>query len=162
MGISVAPSGTRASAAIAWPLADDAIGLRLLYDVTGNPINADELGKDLRQSALQLGVAKVGFDPLTDAGLAKWFRKPDPISGTKYANATDKFVTLVKARQLRWDDAAQIADDLVWTAKKQNDESGSYQAVRAQDDRPITAALAAIRAVWLASGPKTSGIARVY
>jgi hypothetical protein len=156
MAVSMAPTGTRASAAIAWQQPDLTMALRLLYDVTGDPINADALGEDLRRTATRLGVGMVGFDPLTDAGLAKYFRKSQAISGPKYANATDTFVTLVKARQLRWDDAAQIADDLVWTAKKPHEESGSYQAVRANDDRPITAALAAIRAVWLASGPKPS------
>ena len=57
---------------------------------------------------LRLGVAVVGFDPLTDAELAKFFRKSEPISGGKYANATTRFVTVVKAaRRLRWDDAAR-------------------------------------------------------
>jgi hypothetical protein len=156
MAVSMAPSGTRASAAIAWQQPDHSMGLRLLFDVTGDPINVDALGADLRRAASRLGVPMVGFDPLTDAGLAKFFRKSVAISGSKYANATDTFATMVKARQLHWDDAAQIADDLVWTAKKPHEESGSYQAVRANDDRPITAALAAIRAVWLASGPQPS------
>jgi hypothetical protein len=156
MGISMAPSGTRASAAIAWPMPDDSMGLRLLFDVTGDPINVDALGKDMAQVALRLGVPVVGGDPLTDAVLGRFFRKFEGISGAKFANATDAFVTRVKAGRIRWDDAAQIADDLVWTAKKAHDESGSYQAVRANDDRPITAALAAIRAVGLASGPQPS------
>ena len=154
MAVSMAPSGTRASAAIAWRQADGTMGLRLLYDVTGDPINVDALGADLRRTEAKLGVPMVGFDPLTDAGLAKFFRKSQAISGAKYANASDTFVTMVNAHQLSWDDGPQIADDLVWTAKKPHEESGSYQAVRANDDRPITAALAAIRAVWLASGPK--------
>jgi hypothetical protein len=47
-----------------------------------------------------------------------------------------------------------VTDDLTWTSRKQDHETGSYQAVRAQDDRSITASLAAIRAVWLASGPR--------
>jgi polyhydroxyalkanoate synthesis regulator phasin len=69
---------------------------------------------------------------------------------------------LVKAGKLRWDEADAITDDLIWTAKKPHDESGSFQAVRSDDDRPITAALAAIRAVWMASTPAKRGIARVY
>lgn len=154
MGISMAPDGSRASAAIAWQQADDTMGLRLLFDVTGHPINTDALGKDLREMAARMGVAVVGFDPLTDAELAKFFKKAEPISGGKYANATARFVTVVAARRLRWHDVGQVTDDLTWTARKPHDESGSYQAVRANDDRPITAALAAIRAVWLASGPK--------
>jgi hypothetical protein len=162
MAVSMAPSGMRASAAIAWRQPDETIGLRLRFDVTGDPINVDALGKDMAREAQRLGVPLVGFDPLTDAVLAKHFRKTEPVTGAKYANATDRFVTIVKAHQLKWDDAAQVADDLVWTAKKPHDESGSYQAVRANDDRPITAALAAIRAVWLASEPPRTGGARVY
>lgn len=154
MAVSMAPGGSRASAAIAWKRDDDTIGLRLVFDVAGPIENIDALGKDMADTSLRLGVPMVGFDPLTDVALSKHFRKSLAISGPKYANATDHFVTIVKANRLRWDDAAQIADDLVWTARKENDESGSYQAVRANDDRPITAALAAIRAVWLASGPK--------
>ena len=130
------------------------MGLRLLFDVTGHPINTDALGKDLREMAARMGVAVVCFDPLTDAELAKFFKKSEPISGGKYANATARFVTVVAARRLRWHDVGQVTDELTWTARKPHDESGSYQAVRANDDRPITAALAAIRAVWLASGPK--------
>ena len=158
MAVSMAPSGARASAAIAWQLPDGSIALRLAFDVMGDPIRVDDLGRDLRDFAIRSGVLVVGFDPLTDAGLAKWFKKAEPVSGTKFANATDTFTTAVKARRLHWEDAAQVGDDLVWTARKPHEESGSYQAVRANDDRPITAALASIRAVWLASGPSVSGI----
>jgi hypothetical protein len=154
MGVSMDPSGTRASAAIAWQLEGGDVALRLLFDVAGSPIDTAALGKDMREKALRLGVAAVGFDPLTDAELAKFFRKSEPISGGKYANASARFVTAVNGRRIRWDDARQVTEDLTWTARKPHDESGSYQAVRAKDDRPITAALAAIRAVWLASGPK--------
>lgn len=154
MGISMDPSGTRASAVIAWQLEGGDVAVRLLFDVPGNPIDTAALGKDLRQTALRLGVAGVGFDPISDAELAKYLRKPEPISGAKYANASARFVTAVNGRRIRWDDARQVTEDLSWTARKPHDESGSYQAVRAKDDRPITAALAAIRAVWLASGPK--------
>ena len=48
----------------------------------------------------------------------------------------------------------QVTADLLWTAKKEHDETGVFQAVRAKDDRPITASLAAIRAVGLAAGPR--------
>jgi hypothetical protein len=162
MAVSVAPGGERVSAAIAWPLPDDFMGLRLLYDVPGPIESMDALGNDMRQTALRLGVRVVAGDPLTDAVLGRFFRKFEPVSGAKFANATDAFVTRIKAGRLRWDDAAQIADDLVWTARKPHEESGSYQAVRANDDRPITAALAAIRAVGLASGPQVTNIARIY
>ena len=151
MAVSMSPDGSRASAAIAWQRDDDMMGLRLVFDVTGSPIDTDALGRDMREFALRHGVPVVGFDPVTDSQLAKSFRKTESISGLKWANATARFVTIVKAKRLLWDDADQVTDDLTWTARKPHDESGSYQAVRANDDRPITAALASIRAVWLAS-----------
>lgn len=154
MGISLDPSGKRASAAIAWNRPDGTVGLRLLFNVPGNPIDTDRLGKDLRAKARSLGVVAVGFDPLTDAVLAKFFRKTEPVAGAKYANASARFVAAVEANTVRWNDCAPVGDDLTWTAKKPHDESGSFQAVRADDDRPITAALASIRAVWLASVPR--------
>jgi hypothetical protein len=58
-------------------------------------------------------------------------------------------------------DADVVGEDLTWTARKENDETGSYAAVRANDDRPITAALAAIRAVWLATGLRPAA-PRIY
>jgi hypothetical protein len=158
IGVSMDPGGRRASAAIAWPRADETFGLRLLYDVTGSPIDADRLGRDLRDMARQLGVAVAGFDPLTDAVLAKYFPRSEAVSGQKYANATARFVTALESKKLKWTDSAAVGEDLTWTAKKPHDETGSFQAVRAQDDRPITAALAAIRAVYLASAPRPAPV----
>lgn len=152
MAVSMDPSGGRASAAIAWQ-EDDHIALRLLFDVTGNPINVDRLGKDMRAKARAMGVGLVGFDPLTDAQLARFFLQKEPITGQKYANASSRFVAVVEGKRLRWQDCAAVGTDLTWTARKPHDESGSFQAVRADDERPNTAALAAIRAVWLASEP---------
>jgi len=153
MGIALDPRGQRASAAIAWTQANRLIGLRLLFDVTGNPIDTDKLGPDLLDAAKKYGVVNVGFDPLTDAVLAKFFPKSEAIAGQKHANASARFVAAVEAETVKWSDCAAVTSDLVWTARKEHDESGSFQAVRGNDDRPITAALAAIRAVWLASEP---------
>jgi phage terminase large subunit-like protein len=162
MAVSMDPSGKRASAAIAWKQSDDTIALRLLFDVPGDPIDTSALGKDMRDLARKLGVAEVAYDPLTDAELAKFFRKTHKVHGIEYANASSRFDLLVKAGRLRWDDADAVSDDLTWTARKAHDQSGSFQAVRSEDDRPITAVLAAIRAVWLASTPAKSGVARIY
>ncbi len=153
MAISMDPSGTRASAAIAWQRSDGKVALRLVADVTGAPIDVDRLGPDLKQVALKLGVVSVAFDPWTDADLARHFREPKPLGGREYANASENFVRVVESGRLRWDGADAITDDLVWTARKPH-ESGAWQAVKAKEDRPMTAAFAAIRAVWLASGPK--------
>ena len=156
MAVSMSPDGKRASAAVAWMRRDGTVGLRLTFNVTGNPIDAAALGKDLQTAATRLGIRRIGYDPLTDAELAKWFKKPKPesISGQKFANASSRFVVLVEGNQLRWADADAVSDDLTWTSRKQDRETQTYQAVRSQDDRSITASLAAIRAVWLASGPK--------
>jgi hypothetical protein len=156
MGISMDPSGTRAAAAIAWQDEQRQANVRLIYDVTGSPIDVAAFGADLKQTASQLGVSQVAFDPLTDAELAKFFKKPIPLSGQKWANASSLFANLVQGGRLLWTDADAVTDDLVWTARKDHDESGSFQAVRANDDRPIPAALAAIRAVSAAFGPPLS------
>jgi hypothetical protein len=150
MGVSMDPSGTRASVALAW-LDGDEVRLRLLYDVPGDPIDTAALGEDLRATAREHGVIKVAYDPMTDAELAKYFKKVEPISGAKFANASAQFVNLVMAQKLRWSECAPVTDDLIWTARKVRDE-GTFEAVRANDDRPVTAALAAVRAVWMASG----------
>jgi hypothetical protein len=153
LGISLDPEGHRASAAIAWKMADGKLALRLLFDVTGDPIDTDRLGADIRDRARALGVITTGYDPLTDAVLAKFFRRSEAVASSKFANASARFVAAIDSKTLRWEDATAVGDDLAWTARKPHDESGSFQAVRASDERPITAALAAIRAVWLASTP---------
>ena len=97
---------------------------------------------------------------MTEGELAKYFAKPEPISGPKFVNATTGFVTDVEGGRIAWSDADAVTDDLVWTSRKDHAKN-SYEAVRSKDDHPIPAALAAIRAVWLASGPPP-GPARIY
>jgi hypothetical protein len=162
MAVSMDPKGQRASAAIAWQLPDGGVAVEVVREATGSPIDTSLLGKDLRELALKYGARKVGGDPLTDGELAKFFRNWEPITGRPFANASSRFALAVQNRKLAWHADESLTDDLAWTTRKQHDESGSYQAVRADDDRPIPAALAAIRAVWLASGPSTSGGARIW
>lgn len=157
--VAMDPSGMRASAAMGWRAPDGTIGLRLLFDVTGDyatgkPINFDRLGPEIRAEFQARGVRLVGFDPLTDSLLSKHFPRTEPVAGMKHANASARFATAVETGTLHWRDASAVGADLKWTAKKAHDESGSFQAVRADDSRPITAALAAIRAVYLASVPR--------
>jgi hypothetical protein len=153
MAVSMDPGGRRASAVMAWRLSDDTIAMQLLYDVPGAPLDTDALGKDLSTDAKGRGVINVGFDPMSDAQLSRYFLRKEPLVGQRFSNATARFVELVMSGKLRWHDAAAVTVDLSWTTRKPQDDSGTFQAVRAQDDRPITAALAAIRAVWLASEP---------
>jgi hypothetical protein len=157
MAVSMDPSGKRASCAIAWRQPDGTIALRLLFDVPGDPIDTDLLGKDLRAAADRLHILTVGLDPMTDTALGSHFRKVEPIAGPKYANASARFVAVVEAGRLRWEDCAAVTDDLTWTARKEHNEKGAFEAVRGNDARPITATLAAIRAVWLASSARPPG-----
>lgn len=154
MGVSMSPDGRRASVALAWPRDDGTIGLRLAYNVPGDPIDTDALGNELRALARSLRVRSVGFDPLTDRELSKYFAKPQPISGSLFANASAQFVNCVAAGKLRWADCDAVTDDLTWTSRREHDGTGHFEAVRSSDDHSITASLAAIRAVWLASGPR--------
>ncbi len=152
MAVSMDPQGTRASAAIAWRQADGTVSVRMVLEGTGSPIDTEKLGPALRSLALQNKVQSVGFDPMTDAALKRFFRQPVPITGQAFANASARFVSSVEARTLRWSDAATVTDDLSWTTRKEvPGEKGAFEAVRGDDKRPITAALAAIRAVWLAT-----------
>jgi hypothetical protein len=47
-----------------------------------------------------------------------------------------------------------MSEDIRWTARHTDPQDGTFRAVKAREDRPITSVLAAIRAVWLASGPR--------
>jgi hypothetical protein len=85
--------------------------------------------------------------------LAKYFTRTEPIAAQKHANASARFVELVEAGKVRWEDAYAVGADLERTTKREHDASGSFEAVRA-DDQPITALLAALRALWLASAPR--------
>ena len=157
MAVSMTPDGTRAAAAMAWQRPDGSVALRLLYNVTGSPIDTAALGADMDRDAKRLGIKRTAYDPLTDAELAKFLTsktsKPVKISGQEFANASAQFVNLVNSGKLKWQDDGSLSADLAWTSKKAHDETGHFQAVRMSDTRPIPAALASIRAVWLASGP---------
>jgi len=154
LGVSMSPDGTRASAVIAWAVGEKAIHLQVLFDVTGDPIDTAALGRDIREKALRMGVIKTGFDPITDAELAKFWKKPEAITGRLFQNASARFVAAVEGKELRWQDADAVTEDLPFTSRKAHTDTSTFEAVRASDDHPITAILAAIRAVWLASGPR--------
>jgi len=161
MAVAMDASSKRASAVLAWQQTSGQLALRVIADVHGDPIDTDRLGTELRDMALRLGVVAVGFDDWTDKELARYFPKnAKAIIGREFANASENFVRVVDSGRLVHDDADAVTFDLAWTARKPH-ESGAWMAVKAKDDRPITAALAAIRAVWLASGPKPAA-PRVY
>jgi hypothetical protein len=152
MGISVTPDGTRASAVLSWAQGDGSQGLMVLADVRGSPLDIDSFAADLGPLAAEAGVQAVGFDPWTDQQLARHFPVSESITGQVFANASERFVRAVETQKLHWTFADQVSEDLPYTSRK-NGTGTSFMAERADPKRPITAALAAIRAVWLASDP---------
>jgi hypothetical protein len=152
MGISVDPSGRRASAVMAWAQSDGTIGLQVTADVTGEPINLTALAVDLVEQAKAAGVQVVGFDPWTDQHLARHFPITEGINGQEYANASERFVSAVETQGIRWQYADAVSDDLPNTSRRIT--TGRAFMAEAAGTRSVTAALAAIRAVWLASNPR--------
>ena len=153
LGVSVDPNGRRASAALAWKQSDGSIGVTITAEVTGNPINPIDLAVDLVEQAQQQGVTVVGFDPWTDQHLARHFPNTEAINGQEFANASERFVSAVETQGLRWQYADSLTSDLPYVARRAT-TGRSYMADRADPDRSITAVLAAVRAVWLASNPQ--------
>lgn len=153
IGVSIAPEGTRASIALAWMVGQQ-VALRMIANVSAEHVDIDAIGQQVRDLSVKY-VATVAYDPLTDAELVKYVAKGKAKSyaGNGFAWASNNFALAVSSNRLVWDDCDPVTDDLTWTARKTVGVEGSYEAVRAKDDRPITAALAAIRAVALASGP---------
>ena len=161
VAISVDPSGIRASAVAAWQRPDGSLALRLLAEAKGDPIPLEKLGPDLRAKVAKVGGFLVGFDPWTDAELARYFPRTKAINGRDYASASAGFVLAVESGRLHWDEAREVGEDLRWTTRR-DQPSGAWMAVKTKDGPPITAVLAAIRATWLASNPQAAGEARIY
>lgn len=160
MAINMDPSGERASAVIAWADGDQIV--LDVHDTVGSPIDATLLGPDLLNLGNANRVSTTAFDPYTDADLVRYLRKTKPINGREFASASEKFVRLVAERRLRINDPKGIlAKDLEWTTRKAG-PYGSFMAVKANDEHMNTAAIAAVRAAWLASAPTTTAPARIY
>jgi hypothetical protein len=153
LGVSLDPNGQRASAVLSWQQDDGRVAVRLIADVIGNPIDVPAFGADLKRLAQDYRVKRVAYDGATDAELAKYFAKPEAISGAKFTNASSMFVNLAESHQLVWD-GEPITPDIEWTGRKTHEAPGTWTAVKLSDEHPVTAMLATIRAVWLASGPK--------
>ena len=158
MGINMNPDGKRASAVMAWQLPDGRIACVELQGATFDGPDGDlveRYAKDLRASASKHGVRMVSFGSWTDSALAKAFPRAKALDGKEFANASENFARLIQQGRLVWQDADHITDELNWTARKPHD-SGAWSAVPATPDTPVTTVLAAIRAVWFPSLPKSA------
>jgi hypothetical protein len=123
-------------------------------------LDVDAFAEDLREAANEAGVQSVGFDPLTDRHLARYFPGATAISGQVFANASERFVRDVETGRLAWNWADAVSEDLPHVARKTTGGT-AFVAERAVPSRPITAALAAVRSHWLASEPD-QGAPSVY
>jgi hypothetical protein len=153
MGVSVHPNGRRASAVSAWAQGDGSIALRVEADVRGEPIDLTRLAADLLKRADALGIQTVGYDSWTDQHLARHFAGAEAIIGPTFANASERFVRAIETGALHWETADAISEQLPYVSRKST--TGTAWAAEPTDKaRPVTAVLAAIRAVWLASNPQ--------
>ncbi len=156
MGVALDPSGKRAAAALAWQNTDGSVSYAELGDWSDEAgLDLDPLGVQIRNLARLNRVRETAYSAVADVALARYLTKAKPIDGRLFANASATFATLVETRQLRYVNAEALTDDLRWSSRHQT--GATWSAVRAVDDHPIPATLAAIRAVWLASAPKPAG-----
>lgn len=154
LGLSFSPTAQRASAVYAWREPDGTIGLQLAADVEGSPVDLAAMGRQLAAAATNLGIVAVGFDSATDRELARYFANARAITGQEFAGASERLVALLEGGQLRHAGAAQVGADLAFTARRY--AGAAWYAIPAHEERPVTAALAAIRAAWLATDPNTA------
>jgi hypothetical protein len=156
MGLAVDAAGRRVSAAVAW-MDEGLINVHLLADLSGYPIDLDAVVADsgdepgLLKLSRQLRIRDIGFDPWTDRELARHFKDARQIAGAEYRAASERFVRAIEAGQLRHDDHGELTADIAYTVRQET--THGWIAVPASSDRPTTATIAAIRAVWLATTP---------
>lgn len=153
MGVAVDAAGRRASVALAWQQENGVVALDLVEDIADD-LDLDKLGQALHDRAVRGGVVGIGYAGWTDTSLARHLGKnARAIDGREFANASVTFARLTESGFLAWRGSDTLTNDLLWLARKPH-ESGAWQAVVVDEEHGATAALAAIRAVWLASGPR--------
>ena len=154
LGVSMDPGSGRASAVLAWEQGDGTIAVTSVAEVP-REVDVDEMGRHLAKVIMEQRIQGIAYGPATDRDLARWLDGAVAISGQKWAAACDRFARVVEGGRIRHDRADAVSTDLAFTAKREL-ASGGWHAVRAKDDRSITAAEAAIRAVWMATVPELS------
>ena len=148
------PTGRRASVVMAWQMTDGRIACVELEEAHGDPIDVAALGARLKALVTEHGAKRVAFASWTDKDLARYVPRAQPLDGKEYAAASEQFARMVLQGRIAWDGASHLTDDLTWTARKPHD-SGAWMPVPSTPERSVTAALAAVRATWLASAPRT-------
>jgi hypothetical protein len=149
------PAGHRASVVRAWMQTDGRIALEELIEATGStaPIDAERLGKDIAKLARTNRSREVGHASWTDKDIARHVPQAKAVDEKEFAAASEMFARYVASHRIVWTNAVHVGNDLQAVIRRSH-HSGAWQAVPATPDQSVTAALAAIRAVWLASAPK--------
>jgi hypothetical protein len=150
LGVAVSP--TRASAVVAWLASDNSVALTLAMDLQGNPLDVEAAGRELKAYAQAMRIRAVGYSPQTDRDLMRYVEKGKPLNQADLAAASARFASTVEGGRLRWSGAEPVSSDLPYLIRKEG--LGSWIAEPAGRDRIPTAALAAIRAVYLATEPR--------
>ena len=154
IAFNMGPTGRRASVVMAWQMTDGRIACVELEEAHGDPIDAEALGARLKQLVAKHGAKRVAYASWTDKDLARYVPRAQALDGKEFAAASEQFARMVLQGRIAWDGATHLTDDLGWTARKPHD-SGAWMAVPATPERSVTASLAAVRATWLASAPRT-------
>lgn len=155
MAFNMDPSGHRASVVRAWMQTDGRIAVDEVIEAHGEtaPIDTERLGSDIVELAREGGSRNIGFASWTDKDIARYVPRAKALDEKEFSAASELFARYVSSSRIVWENGAHITADLPSTTRRQH-SSGAWQAVPANPDRSITAVLAAIRAVWLASAPK--------
>lgn len=152
LGVALDPSGTRVSAYLGWQQSDGSVAVQPVLEIE-DTIDVDAVGKQLRQLAMKNRARMTAYSGSTDVALAQYLSHAKPVDGRLHAQASSNFATLAESGKLRVISSELLDADLRYTVRKDHHD-GAWSATRADENRPITSALAAIRAAWLASVAK--------
>jgi hypothetical protein len=155
MAFAMDPSGRRASVVRAWLQTDGRVAVDEVIEASGElaPIDTERLGKDIVDRARKDGSRQIGFASWTDKDIARYVPRAKAVDEKEFAAASEMFARYVSAGRIVWQNGSHITADVPATIRRSH-TSGAWQAVPATPERSVTAVLAAIRAVWLASAPK--------
>ena len=145
--------GKRASLVRAWLRDDGRVAVEEVIEaVADDGIDTQRLGQDIRR--MVRGARQIGYASWTDRDLARYVPSAKAVDSKDLAAASEQFVRYVQDARVVWTTGGHIADDLAWVVRRPH-ESGAYLAVPAVHERSVTSALAAVRALWLASAPRS-------
>lgn len=158
LGVAVDPETGRVSAVVAWmtPTGDVAVDLAAEADSS----DLETLAAKIVTRARDVGVTVVGFNPWTDQDLIRHINhkmSTKKITGQELSSAAALFADTVTRRRLAHVGNDTLTLDIGWLTRKTRPD-GTFTPQRRS--RPVTSALAAVTAVWLATNPTPN--ARVW